>query len=66
MTTSEDEHRAVEDITARLVAEFSQTPREHVSAIVGEAHKELDGTPIRDFVPILVERQARERLLHRV
>jgi len=26
----------------------------------------LDGTPIRDFVPILVERQARERLLRRI
>lgn len=66
MTTSEDERRAVEDITARLAVEFSQTPRERVSAIVGQAHHELDGTPIRDFVAILVERQARERLLHRV
>lgn len=66
MTTTEDERRAVDDITARLAAQFSQTPRERISAVVDEAHHELDGTPIRDFVPILVERQARERLLRRV
>jgi hypothetical protein len=63
MTTIEDERRAVEHITARLAAQFSQTAVERVSAIVDEAHRELDGTPIRDFVPILVERQARERLM---
>jgi hypothetical protein len=66
MTTTEDERRAVDDITARLAAQFSQTSRERISAVVDEAHHELDGTPIRDFVPILVERQARERLLRRV
>jgi len=65
MTTTEDERRAVDDITARLAAQFSQ-PRERISAVVDEAHHELDGTPIRDFVPILVERQARERLLRRI
>lgn len=66
MTATADERRAVEDITARLAVEFSQTPRVRVSAIVGQAHHELDGTPVRDLVAILVERQARERLLHRV
>lgn len=30
--------------------------------VVHEAHHELDGNPIRDFIPVLVEHEARERL----
>lgn len=62
----DDERRAVEQVAERLADRFPHTPPQRVSAVVGEVHNGFEGTPIRDFVPILVEREARERLAHPV
>jgi hypothetical protein len=58
----EEEARAIEQVVQRLAARFPQTPTETIAALVAEVHRELDGKPIRDFVPVLVERAARDRL----
>lgn len=56
------EEREVEAVVQRLADRFPEVGRERVVEIVTEAHQELDGNPIRDFVPVLVEHEARERL----
>jgi hypothetical protein len=59
---TEEEARAVDQVVDRLAARFPDVSRDRVAAIVGEEHLELEGNPIRDFVPVLVEHEARERL----
>jgi hypothetical protein len=50
------------EVSRRLRAKFPDTRAEVIDATVAELHREFDGDPIRDFVPVLVERQAVERL----
>ncbi len=45
----------------RLARRFDEVPIEIVEAVVRTAHASMTG-PIRDYVPILVERQATDRL----
>jgi hypothetical protein len=57
-----EEERAVEDVIDRLAGRFPDVPRDHIVTVVHETHLELQGNPIRDFVPVLVEHAARKRL----
>lgn len=59
---TEDEARALDDVVDRLAERFPTVAREHVASIVAEKHLEMEGHPIRDFVPVLVEHEVRERL----
>ncbi|WP_433476476.1 three-helix bundle dimerization domain-containing protein [Spirillospora sp. CA-142024] len=57
------EHQALREVTTRLRKSFAATHTdEQVTRAVSDAHHRFDGKPIRDFVPILVERMAREQL----
>ncbi len=56
-----DEHHLVNEAYLRLVARFEEIPAEIVEAVVRKVHGSITG-PIRDYVPILVERQAADRL----
>lgn len=58
----EEEAQALDRVVDRLAERFPTVTREQVAAIVAEEHLELEGNPIRDFVPVLVEHEARERL----
>jgi len=42
--------------------QFPNLPPEVVDAAVARFHREYNGRPIREFVPLLVERQVREHL----
>lgn len=55
------ESRALEQVSERLRSDYGLTPDE-VDAAIAEALAAYAGRPVRDFVPILVERQVRERL----
>ncbi|CAI9400729.1 three-helix bundle dimerization domain-containing protein [Nocardioides sp. T2.26MG-1] len=55
------EARALEQVSERLRSDFGLTADE-VDAAIAEALAAYAGRPVRDFVPILVERQVRERL----
>ncbi|MEP6561392.1 MAG: hypothetical protein ABJD68_10015 [Nakamurella sp.] len=61
-TNHHDEARSLEEVVERLVARFADLPPETVRDIVKGSWDEFNGTPIRDFVPVLVERAARQRL----
>jgi len=56
-----DEREAVEAVENRLTERFPDVPVETVRRTVRRAHDELDG-PVRTFVPLLVEHDARDIL----
>lgn len=54
---------AVDELKARLAGAFALShSAERVRSAVVAAHHRFDGRPIRDFVPIFVERIARADL----
>ncbi len=53
--------KALEEVRARLAERFPHVHEDVIEAAVRLAHSELDG-PVRDFVPVLVEHAARDRL----
>jgi hypothetical protein len=57
------ERQALDQVTDRLATSFAgrRSPRQ-VDQTVTAVHHRFDGRPIRDFVPILVERIAKEEL----
>lgn len=57
-----EEERAIEHVVARLAARFPTLTREHIETVVREELHRLDGGQVRDFVRVLVEHAARERL----
>ncbi len=58
-----DEHEssAVAEVLTRLSQRFPNVDADVIEAAVRLEHAQLDG-PIRDFVPILVEHAARDRI----
>ncbi|MFE3445922.1 three-helix bundle dimerization domain-containing protein [Nocardia sp. NPDC059180] len=57
------EEKAIRDLENRLVDSFTEAhSAEQVGSAVQDAHQRFDGRPIRDFVPILVERIVRREL----
>lgn len=59
-TRSESE--LIADVQDRLVKRFNTFPAERVSAAVETAHHRFEGSLIRDFVPLLVERRVASEL----
>lgn len=56
------EQSRVADAASRLRTRFPQLSAEEVARAVELSHRELDDAPVRDFVPLLVEKRARELL----
>lgn len=56
-----DELKALADVQARLQERFPELDSEVVEAAVRLSHSRLTGR-VRDFVPVLVEHAARDRL----
>jgi hypothetical protein len=61
METHRDERHEIDEVRARLAARFAHLPAAEVHSVVDAVHAELTG-PVRDFVPVLVEHIARDRL----
>jgi hypothetical protein len=59
-TTGED--KALMQVLDRMAAAFPTVRRDHVVSVVAQAHRAFTGRPVRDYVPLLVERQVRARL----
>lgn len=62
--TKEPEARALMAVMDRLAERFPDKDRSSIEQIVAEEHELLDDGPIRDYIPLLVERAARLRLAH--
>ena len=52
----------VEGVERRLANHYADVPAERISAIVRGAYAQFEQSPIRDFVPLFVERRARAEL----
>ncbi len=61
MNRSEEE-RAIAEAAERLTKVFPGVSPDTVERAVAESRPEFDGNPIRDFVPLFVERSAKQRL----
>lgn len=56
------EGKAIEDLVARLSAQFPHKGREDIRSLIRAEYEAYDAARIRDFIPVLVERAARTRL----
>jgi hypothetical protein len=57
-----DEQHQIADVVTRLEQKFPGVPTSEIEIIVAEEAAALDGNPIRDYIPRLVEHGARGRL----
>ena len=58
----ETEAQAVLAVIERLAGRFPDLDRAAIETVVTEEHAKLNDGPVRDFVPVLVERAAKARL----
>jgi hypothetical protein len=52
----------IEQVVQRLMTQYADLPPDHVAGAVRSAHARFEQSPIREFVPLLVERSARAEL----
>lgn len=52
------ERVSIADVATRLTSRYPDISAETVATTVEQAHARFDQSPIRDFIPLLVERQA--------
>lgn len=57
------EAQALIRVVEALTSQFPAVPAEVITAKVHQAMGEFDGAPIREFVPVLVERHVRADLI---
>lgn len=57
-----EETQAVDKVIVRLRKKFPEVAPERIEQIVRQEHRALDGRPVRDFIAVLVEHEARLRL----
>ena len=62
MMSNEDETRAVTEVAQRLTVSFPDVAPDVIQDTVHTSHQRFAGSPIRDFVPVLVERAANTSL----
>ena len=62
MLAPEEEVKAVGEVTQRLAVSFPDVDVADVEHVVHRSYEQFRGRPIRDFVPVLVERMARDQL----
>lgn len=56
------EQQIIEQVSGRLVDTYAEVEPNHVSQIVHTEYARFDGRPVRDFIPLFVERNARAEL----
>lgn len=57
-----DEERAIGEVIDRLTNQFPRVSADEVAQVVHQSRPEFEDVPIRDFVPLFVERGAKARL----
>ena len=56
------ERTVIDQVVDRLAEKFPGVPGEKVTDVVNACYAHFDGRPVRDFVPLFVERGARSQL----
>ena len=57
-----NERMLIAEAAQRLTRRYAQLPADQISTAVHNAHARFTQSPIRDFVPLLVERRAGQEL----
>jgi hypothetical protein len=60
--TQAEEIRAIDQLAGRLRERFPGAPADAIKNMVNQVHRQYDGSPVRDFIPVLVEREVVEYL----
>ncbi|MDT5218229.1 MAG: hypothetical protein QOF15_334 [Mycobacterium sp.] len=56
------EQTQIAGIERRLIQQFPDVVPDHVDAVVRQEHARFEASPIRDFIPLLVEKRVRQQL----
>jgi hypothetical protein len=56
------EQTVIEQMVARLTSRYPTISESTVSSVVCDVHSRYDGRPLRDYVPLFVERHAKSEL----
>jgi hypothetical protein len=56
------EQTVIEQVVVRLTHRYPAIPQATVASVVLETHARFDGRPVRDFIPLLVQRNAKSQL----
>jgi hypothetical protein len=56
------EQTVIEQLVARLTSRYPTISESTVAGVVRDVHSRFEGRPLRDYVPLLVERNARTEL----
>ncbi|WP_396928185.1 three-helix bundle dimerization domain-containing protein [Mycolicibacterium sp.] len=56
------EQQIMDQLTQRLAGAYPHIERDQIARTVSEEFGRFDGRPIRDFIPLLVEKHASNRL----
>ncbi|MGV0993795.1 MAG: three-helix bundle dimerization domain-containing protein [Mycobacterium sp.] len=62
MGNSMDEHALLGEVVERLAGRYPTLPPDVVKDVVHDVYAKFDAAPIREFVPLLVEREAHSAL----
>ena len=62
MVQSMDEQVLLADVVGRLTGTYPMVSPDVIAEVVDELHATFNGAPLREFVPLLVERKARSAL----
>jgi hypothetical protein len=56
------EQTVIEQLVVRLTSRYPAISQSTVASVVRDVHSRFEGRPLRDFIPLLVERNARSEL----
>lgn len=58
----DDEKKQIESVVERLSERFADSPRTRIERIVDELTDKYEDSKVRDYVPVLIEREAKQKL----
>ena len=56
------EQTVIDQLVGRLTSRYPAISQSRVERVVHDVHARFDGRPLRDYVPLLIERSARSEL----
>lgn len=56
------EQTVIEQLVERLARSYPGVPADAISEAVRASHARFDGRPVRDYIPLFVERECRRKL----
>jgi hypothetical protein len=60
--TEDDEAKSIDRVVIELGERFPGVPKPVVERLVAERYRQFEGAPVRDYIPVMVKRSAKESL----